>query len=199
MCLPLCLSSPPPPPSLPPSLPKINTRMLGRGVFKNEGEGNVDLRLGGGAEVKKSAGRSAPLSRETTGPYAKDRCRNLVFHITSAFFFTASLNLLSSRLGEFDRDVEREKILLLYLFFLSSSTEGFCVNSQMGMSVCICPLVIPQSPLHPPTHPPTYSTERWRVHLQARPQKKSQSPVNQEKELLRPRPTESQPPKAGSH
>ena len=77
---------------------------------------------------------------------------NLMFHIIFAFFFTANLSLLSSRLGEFTGDTGSEQILLLDLFFLSSSTAGFCVNSQDGDEYPLCPLVIPQSSPYPPTH-----------------------------------------------
>lgn len=88
----------------------------------------------GGLE-EASRGSQSPFSRGIIGSYAKDR----IHEFDVSCYFNILLHCESpctpkSRLGEFNRDMDSEQILLLYsyLLFLFSNSEGVCRNSQDG-------------------------------------------------------------------
>lgn len=75
---------------------------------QNERASVSDLRLGGRAESRAKQGRSASC---LTRNY-RFLCKGQIHGFDVSFFFTMDTIFFSSRLGEFNRDIDSEHILL---------------------------------------------------------------------------------------
>lgn len=150
--------------------------------MRERGFGISDLE--GKLEGKKFSGEVSPLShKELYVLMQRTEFKNLMFR-TIWTFLTVNPHLLTSL------DLVSSTNLFVFLLFLSSSTGRLCRNSQDGdEDLYLSPRALTRVTLHPPT----YKIKRWRV-LPPPPwatSKKTQSPANQEKELLSPRPIAS--------